>query len=386
MRTFVLAALAVASLNAFAAQPLLPAGGTDQVPSRLAVLPVPAGDFERAPVSFSWRLDPSQALAPPAPLLAQSREFWQTVDAAQLRAGVEIGLSSPGALIRLSPARGAAALTSRELRLHANGKPVALQATASDVQLQAAGMDVAPGTAMARVAPGNGPGRYRLTAATADGRYVMHVFEPDSRVVLQARADRNHAVAGDTVSVAVDLSHDGRAVPMKAEALLVAPDGHSQPATVVRGRDGRLRASARMPSNHGTTPGLWELQVFATGDGVQRDARTAFAVAQPTARFSGVQSVNAAALRIALPVQAGSPGRYEARGTLYATAPDHVLRPVAQGHSAAWMQPGIDTLVLSFDRKHLPAGYGAPFEVRQLELHDQTRIAPLEVRARGLRF
>nr|WP_190285672.1 DUF4785 domain-containing protein [Lysobacter psychrotolerans] len=319
-------------------------------------------------------------------MLAQSREFWQTVDAAQLRAGVDIGLSSPGALIRLSPARGAAALTSRELKLHANGKPVALQATASDVQLQAAGMDVAPGTAMARVAPGNGPGRYRLTAAAANGRYVMHVFEPDSNVVLRARADRNHAVAGNTVSVTVDLSHDGRAVPMKAEALLVAPDGSSQTATVVRGRDGSIRASARMPSSNGTTPGLWELQVFATGDGVQRDARTAFAVAQPTARFSGVQSVNAAALRIALPVQAGSPGRYEARGTLYATGPDHVLRPVAQGHSATWMQPGTHTLVLSFDRKHLPTGYGAPFEVRQLELHDQTRIAPLEVRARGLRF
>jgi hypothetical protein len=43
-------------------------------------------------------------------------------------------------------------------------------------------------------------------------------------------------------------------------------------------------------------------------------------------------------------------------------------------------------LVLDFEQAHLPAGYGAPFEVRQLELHDQTRMMPLEVRARALRF
>jgi len=37
-------------------------------------------------------------------------------------------------------------------------------------------------------------------------------------------------------------------------------------------------------------------------------------------------------------------------------------------------------LVLQFDRSHVPAGYGAPYEVRQLELHDQSRMAPLESR------
>ena len=39
-----------------------------------------------------------------------------------------------------------------------------------------------------------------------------------------------------------------------------------------------------------------------------------------------------------------------------------------------------------FARAHLPAGYGAPFEVRELELNDQGRMAPIESRTRGARF
>ncbi len=386
MRTLLFTALAAASFTTFAAQPLLPAGGNDQVPLRVVSLAAPAGQFERAPVSFSWALDPTVELAEPAPHLAESREYWQTVDAAELDQGVDIDLSAPGALIRVSPGRGARKLTSTDLQLAGNGKAARLEKTASDAELQAAGMDVEAGTAVVRVGRENARGRYTLRIPKASGRYVVHVFEPDSTVVLKARADRNHAVVGDTVTVDIALSDAGRTMAANAEALLVAPDGNSQPVVVTQGRDGRLSASVRLPTMATSTPGLWELQVFASGDGLQRDARTAFAVAQPTARFKGDHAFNTRLLRVALPVEAGSPGRYEARGTLYASGPDRVLHPVAQAHVAAWFEPGDGMLVLDFDRNHLPAGYGAPFEVRQLELHDQTRMAPLEIRGRGAGF
>jgi len=141
-----------------------------------------------------------------------------------------------------------------------------------------------------------------------------------------------------------------------------------------------------VPASASQVKGLWELQVFGDVGDVPRDARTAFAVAQPTARFAGLFGVDAANLRVSLPVEAASPGRYEARGTLYATARDGSLRPVSQAHAAAWMDAGDSMLILQFARSHLPAGYGAPFEVRQLELNDQGRMAPIEARERGARF
>ena len=172
MRTLLFTALAAASFTALATQPLLPAGGSDQVPLRLVSLPAPTGQFERAPVSFSWALDPAAALYEPAPHLAESREYWQTVDAAELARGIDVDLSAPGALIRVSPGRGARKLAATDLRLSGNGRGARLERTASDTELQAAGMDVEAGTAMVRVGRENPRGRYQLRIAKASGRYA----------------------------------------------------------------------------------------------------------------------------------------------------------------------------------------------------------------------
>src|SRR5687768_7444513 len=115
MRTLVFIALAAAWSNALATQPLLPAGGNDQVPTRLAALPAPAGQFERAPVSFSWALDPSDPLSTPDTHVAESRESWQTVEGSELARGVDLALTAPGAMIRVSPASGSARLDPADI-------------------------------------------------------------------------------------------------------------------------------------------------------------------------------------------------------------------------------------------------------------------------------
>jgi hypothetical protein len=386
MRILIMAVLAAAAFPVVAAQPLLPAGGNDQVPRRLVTLPAPEGEFERKPVSFSWKLDPAETLSRPEPHVVESREYWQTVEGSELERGFDVNVSAPGALIRVSPAREATRLDAADLALARNGRAVPLQSMASDVQLQAAGMAVEPGTAVIRMEKTAAAGRYRLQAAHATGRYVVHVFEPQSDVVLRAQANGNHALSGDTIEVGIAMQRAGRAVDAKAEALLVAPDGRSLPVAVTTGRSGAASARVRLPKDASSLAGLWELQVFANDGELARDARTAFAVTAPTARLGGDFTARARQLKVTLPVEVASTGRYEVRGTLYATGPDKLLHPVSQGHSAGWFEPGKASLELAFNRGHLPAGYGAPFEVRQLELRDQTRMAPIELRERGLRF
>lgn len=374
-------ALAFSSFAADAAQPLRPAGGRDQAPNRLVALPAPAAGIERAPVSFSWKLDPAQPLSASQPHVAQSREYWQTVDAAELERGVSLKMSAPGSLIRISPTRGARALQADSLQIRDAAGAAKLQSIASAEQLAKAGMDVQDGSLVAKLDPQEGADTYTLRVPKGQGSYLVHVYEPQSNDVLRAGTDRDHVLAGDSLRFDVDFSRSGkRSAAVQAEALLVAPDGRNWPVALAADGQGGLSARVKMPAAVGNTPGLWELQVFADADGVKRDARTAFAVAAPTARFDGLFAFNAKTMRMALPVKAGSEGRYEARGTLYATAPDGAMRPVSQAHSAAWMKRGNGMLVLQFDRSHLPAGYGAPFEVRQLELNDQSRMAPLESR------
>ena len=372
-------ALLLGSHAAHAAQPMRAPVSGDQVPARLVALPAPSGSIERAPVSFAWKLDPNAELSAPQPYVAQSREYWQTVDASELQKGVSVKTSAPGALIRVSPARGARALDQNALRINDASGTARIERLASAKQLADAGMDVQVGSVIAKLAPDEGAGVYTLRATQAEGRYLVHVFEPQSSDVLNAAVDRQHALAGDTVRVNIGFERAGkRAQTAQAEGLLVAPDGRSWPVQV--GKDGSARV--KLPAQVGNAKGLWEVQVFASADGIQRDVRTAVAVAAPTARFKGQFAFNPATMRMALPVLAGSVGRYEARGTLYATAADGQMRPVSQAHSAAWMKRGNGMLVLQFDRSHLPAGYGAPFEVRDLSLNDQARMAPLESRAR----
>jgi Domain of unknown function (DUF4785) N-terminal domain/Domain of unknown function (DUF4785) C-terminal domain len=382
----VAASFASLSFTAHAAKPLLPSGASDQVPTRLVSLPAPAGQFERAPVSFSWALDPQASLSTPSPYTAESREYWQTVDGTQLQQGVDLVTTAPGAVIRISPARGATSLDATDVGVRSNARSVRLERAAGAEELRAAGMEVDAGTAVVKLGRENAAGHYMLHADKAQGRYIVHVFEPESDVLLKASTNRQHVLGGETIAVSVAMSRAGRPLAPQVEALLVAPDGSSRPVSVTRGPSGNLSASVRMPAQASASPGLWELQVFANGDGISRDARTAFGVAAPTARFKGEATVDARALRMALPVETASPGRYEARGTLYATGPDGLQRPVSQAHSAAWIERGTGMLVLAFDRNHVPANYGAPYEVRQLELLDQTRLAPLETRERGARF
>ena len=388
--------LRVAALAAFAttfvagvaqaAQPLLPAGASDQVPQRLAVLPAPTGAIERKPVAFSWALDPDAALSEPVPFLAESREYWMTVDGTELARGLPLQTTAPGALIRVSPAKGSAALRAGDFSVSAGNRKLGIAQAADADALRKAGMEASAGTQVLRLGEGSGAGRNVLRAANARGRYVVHVFEPSSDRVLHARADRSHVLAGGSMRVAIGATAAGRDTKVASQALLVGPDGSSRPVAVRDAAGGGQEAVFAVPANASQGIGLWELQVFGAVGEVPRDARTAFAVAQPTARFSGIFGVNAASLRMSLPVEAASPGRYEARGTLYATARDGSLRPVSQAHAAAWMEAGNGMLVLQFARAHVPAGYGAPYEVRQLELNDQGRMAPIESRSRGARF
>lgn len=402
MTSRLMLAMAVASalfaLPLHAAQPLQPARGNDQVAPRVERAPMPDATVERAPLRFAWALDPTQALSAPAPFVALSRSYWNTVDAATLQRGLELPLTAPDAVIQVSPVQGARALEVEQLQVRDPTGAVALDKVVDAQQLRAAGMGVSEGSAMARTGASTAVGTYRLQAPQAQGRYVVQVLEPNSPIALQLQADRQQVLAGGSVVLSARLQHDGgsaalaagrsvaRTLPAGGEALLVAPDGRSWPVPLVAGKDG-LRAQVSIPDDIGPAQGLWELQAFVTAQGVQRDAKVAFAVARPTARFSGQVEVDAAQRQVRLPLQIGAPGRYEARGTLHATGPDGRLHPVAQAHSAAWFDAaGAGELLLAFDTVALPSGYSAPFELRDLQLQDQGRMAPIESRAVAARF
>lgn len=397
--------LAFAVLSAFAASAsardgalhLAPAAPGDQT---VAALRAPAtalatADLDRTPVAVAWKLDPREKLdANPAPFVRESREYWTDVTEAQLRAGVKLATTSPQALIRLSPHGGNdAALDGASVLVRSAGKQrSATEATtqiADTAALRAAGMDVPNGTVVMKLKADVATGGAELAAPNARGSYLVHVFEPQSDFVLKLAAERDNIVAGETLRffVSIDGSNKARRLQM-VEGVISAPDGHTQSLTFARQADGRYMASITPDAAHAGGPGLWEVHAFASGtqrgNEVLRDAKSAFAVAVPTARFDGslARDDGSGGLAVRVGVEVAAASRYQVSGVVYGTAADGSLQPAAMAQSAAWLEAGRGSVRLGVDSTSLAAaGLSAPYELRDLRLVNQADHALLERRS-----
>lgn len=396
--------LAFATLCAFSAAAgaadsqalrLRPAAAGDQVVAALhaPARPLATADLDRAPVSVAWALDRNAPLQSQSqPFVRASREYWTDVSEAELRAGVKLQTTAPEALIRLSPYGGNdAALDASALLVRAAGRQrTAGEATsqvADTAALRAAGMDVPSGTVVMKLKRDVAAGSVELAAPGAHGRYLVHVFEPQSNFVLNLNAERDSIVAGQPLRFFATLDHPQKLQRLEiVEGLITAPDGHTQPVHFSKQDDGRFVATATPDAMHAGGPGLWEVHAFASGkqlgQPVLRDAKSAFGVAAPTARFDGSlvrDTGSPLALRVGVEVAAAS--RYQVSGVSYGTAADGSMKPLAAAQSAAWLEAGHGTIRLDVDQASLDAnGLAAPFELRDLRLTNQADLSLLERR------
>jgi hypothetical protein len=374
---------------------------------RLALLPTQDGDLvvaavvaaqrgaqataERTPLQFSQPLAADAVLAPVAqPYLAESREYWQRVDGERLRAGFALALTAPGAVVLVSPGPGADPLRREQFALASNGRGVdfasATQTLVDADALHQAGMAVAPGSVGFRLRDGHEVNAV-LQVNGARGDYVLHVLEPRSAQVLSARGTHDTVHAG--TAVGFELALAGGARFDAAMGLLAGPDGRVVDVGFAADGAGQ-RGHAVLPAQVTAQPGLWELRatVAARVDGraFQRDVRVALAVVAPTARLGG-EVVAGPASRgqgrsLDVAVEVGTAGRYELRTVLYGTDAGGARVPMAELHSAAWLEPGQRSLRLT-----LPVaargGPRAPYELRDLRLGDQGAVALLGRGARA---
>lgn len=380
--------------------PLLAPATGDLAPRHVvSQAPPTAPGTERAPVQFAWALEAdAPAITAPAGFTAVSREHWRYVDGAELARGLSIETTAPGALLLISPdTASTTAVGPQDVRVLRAGRALPAEASIRALAPQAAledatGARFAPGALGFRLAPELGTGRFDVQVAGAQGRYVVHVREPDSPYALRVDSPVSTYATGTRARLSASLEGEAGLTLRDAGGMLLAPDGREFPLQVTRTRNG-AGLEVALPAQASSVPGLWEAHVLAVADAggteVLRDAKVAFEVAAPTARLAGRHAVRTdadGALHVDLPVEVGAEGRYEVRAVLYGTGSDGRLLPVAVAHSADWLGPGTAaSLPLTFPAAVL-GGARAPFELRQLALHDQGRMGRLEYRERGARI
>lgn len=349
------------------------------------------------PVRMVWALDPQTVLAErPVPPFAESRSYWFTASAAELEAGVGIDTTAAEAVVRINPlGQGGIALDPQTFEIidpteRTLTADESMQYLVSSEQLAASDNPFPEGTAAFRFRTELGSGRFVLRAPLPkiDGssRFVVHVFEPESAVVANLALASGAILEGRPIEATATLSSTGLNSRLKtAEAFLIAPDGRR---TALR-LNGNLVASA-VVDRAVAGGGLWEIEFRLSGGTkhgfARRTVRSAFSVAAATARPDGrVEIVEAGNLTVRLGVASAATGRYEIRGVLWGTNADGAMVPIAVAHSAASFGVGRRELELVFDEKLLSAsGTSAPYELRDLQLTDQTRMGVLHRQARAL--
>jgi hypothetical protein len=384
----------------------LPATPGD-VAARALVVPTedeaPAVPMHDAAVVFA--VDEARALdLRPRPLAPKSRGFVRRVNGDALAKGIEIVTTSPGAVVQVRPlashTRSITPLSPQSLVIvDAAGREhpadEAFVAADDGSALRDAGATFGPGVAVGVLAKGLGAGRLGLRAEGVDpsASLLVHVHEPESDLELKVEADADTYLHGDTATIRATTLRDDEAIATdEAHARVRRPDGTVIEVPMRRAAAGEafeatLRLHDLVPA-HGRT-WMVEVDAMATDSGglvVRRSARTAFAVAVPTARISDDATLTLDAggdVLARVPIEVAAPGRYAASGTLWAIDHGGAARPLALAQAAAFLVPGDDALTLRLPAALAETNVAAAYELRDLRLQDQGRIAVLHRQARA---
>jgi hypothetical protein len=365
---------------------------SDIIPGKLRVVAksaaLPGIDLSRDTVHFSWNLG-GDAIKAPTPHVAESREFYMDVDAASLRKGVTVRTTAKGSVVKLSPVGAvskAKSLVTDDVTVRVNGAEVGLADFAARVddsrKLAASDVGFAPGSLAFSVNDDNGPVEFEVALKSADQGYLVHVFEPASSNVLTLTTSRDSYLVGENIELIAGASN-GAAIS-EISGGIASPGGEITAVKFARDANGRF--IARVPLSASAVGALYEaFAVAKLDDGsvvALRDAKTGFAVAEPTARLrialasAGGQQTQTFNIALDVAVE----GRYQAEAVLFGLQ-DGVRVPVAIAHTGAWLEAGEQTVALRFDNLDLAKrGISGPFAIGHFALKNQATFGTMERR------
>ncbi len=350
--------------------------------------------FQNKSVSFSFPVANKMAMDfSEKQAHSQSRQYRMEVTGKQLRQGIKLNTTAPGALVRISGFNNNNAIEPQNLSLVVSDQKFA-KGTAFDTLVDSrmmtkTGVGFQRGTTGFKISEQVGKGAFKLQTQqqVADGdRYLVNVFEKNSDLELHLTANKSNYLKGHSMNIKSALWFDGKKLPFNAlQSRLISPTGEK--FKVLANKSGQMQLPLNM--NASRVPGaLWTLETEAEamvdGQMVKRIAKVAFSFADKTANLSKMQplvTVRGDNLSTAIPVNVKRLGRYEVRGVLYGTNSYGKLVPVMVTHAASDLTPGMGVINMQFDQKILSAtGLKAPFAIRNIQLRDQKQMALLEAK------
>ena len=328
-----------------------------------------------------------------------SQEYWFDVSSSTLNKGVPLNNTAPGALVLISQKHGAEKSELLDVKrlslLTLEGTPIRSKKVseselaqtgifAKSVALQAQEGKHTTGLMLKSSQPLMKGGSYRVMVKEPHSPYSLRLKSAGQSLSAKAKNVVNASLTFDQVNLS-----KGQMVNTHYQAKLNGPDGSVLPVTLDQ-KDEQVNfvienTDKALAPRHG----LYEMQVTATtrvnGVNLQRNAKIALAISQPTAHLQDVALLAVKHPMARVDVMINTPGRYEIRAVLYATDKLGNLVPAMETHAAKDANAGLERITVPFNQKLLSAsGLQAPYDVRHVRLFDQGQLALIDEQDDGV--
>lgn len=386
---------------AFSIMPLLTTLQVNAQSRDLVELNMPDFVVEKEAVHFSQRISTNRPISFKAKgYTSVSDEYWFETTGKQLKSGVGLAISTPGALVRLSGKQAdkhsikAKAIDPNSVELFKNSQKMSKPFSQKISQQEFATANIFPNSSAMKLNSKLGKGAFTLkvNAYLDDNeRYIVNVKEKNADHKLHLSLAKQSYIQGQKINFSSELratsTNEATLTPSKPVVYIKAPSGETKPINFDKnGNQFQFTMPTDLsPAKRGQLFELYvETESLTKGSIVKRNAKVAFAVAQPTARIEAVadstmmkNSVVPSSVDISL--QVASEGRYEVSALIYGASNKKLSLPFMLSRSAYYLAPGEHTVKLQLDTNIIKdSGLKAPYMVKNVRLMDQSRLALLQ--------
>lgn len=292
----------------------------------------------------------------------KSYSYKERISLEQLRKGIVITTTAPGAVVRITPLQNKL-IPQLKIKTPENQLLSLQDASALYSQDEPFGDKLlsVKHLTMLQIKPELGFGKFILKSEVnspqdADS-YLINVYDKFSPIYMEVGTDSLHYQHGDKVTATITMvdnyiDYDADEI----EASLIGPSGQNIPLNISKIKNNQFEATAVITSEVNDHGENWYLEANVTPEygqeSVRRNGHAAFSYSIPSASLLNVKKISSKPLTFVATLDVATASRYALQSVLYRKNNKGEAVPVETSQRAQWLEVGKQVIQFTFDNSH----------------------------------